>query len=130
MEKFEKLGLSDGLMKIIKERGFTEPSEIQEKSIPLVLEGKDLVACAATGSGKTFAFIVKMLEDKSDDRVQALILTPTRELAVQISSEFAKFAKYNKKNVLAVYGGVSINKQIDLLRTAQVVVITVLNVIL
>jgi superfamily II DNA/RNA helicase len=124
MEKFEKLGLSDGLMKIIKERGFTEPSEIQEKSIPLVLEGKDLVACAATGSGKTFAFIVKMLEDKSDDRVQALILTPTRELAVQISSEFAKFAKYNKKNVLAVYGGVSINKQIDLLRTAQVVVAT------
>ncbi len=124
MEKFKQLGLSDGLMKIIKERGFVEPSEIQEKSIPLVLKGKDLVACAATGSGKTFAFIVKILENKEKNKLQALILTPTRELAVQISSEFARFSKYNKKNVLAVYGGVSINKQIDLLQHAEVVVAT------
>ena len=124
MEKFKQLGLSDGLLEIVKERGFVEPSEIQEKSIPLVLEGKDLVACAATGSGKTFAFIVNILENKEKNGIQALILTPTRELAVQISSEFAKFSKYNHKNVLAVYGGVSINKQIDLLRSAEVVVAT------
>ena len=124
MEKFKQLGLSDGLLKIIKERGYEEPSEIQEKSIPQVLAGKDLVACAATGSGKTFAFIVNILENHERNGIQALILTPTRELAVQISSEFAKFSKYNHKNVLAVYGGVSIGKQIDLLRSADVVVAT------
>jgi len=123
--KFKRLGISEHLLKSIEEHKFEEPSEIQEKSIPLVVEGKDVIATASTGSGKTLAFsaaIVKNCEKKQG--LQTLILTPTRELAEQITRTVGKFSKYKELKVIPVYGGVSINEQIRELKSAEVVVAT------
>ncbi|PIN89066.1 ATP-dependent helicase [Candidatus Pacearchaeota archaeon CG10_big_fil_rev_8_21_14_0_10_32_14] len=123
MEKFTKLNLSENLMRVIKELGFTEPSEIQEKSIPLVLAGKDVLGESATGSGKTLAFGVAIIENlKHGNGVQSLILTPTRELAEQDSTSLKRFSRYNKLNITEVYGGVSIIPQIDRIKHADVIV--------
>lgn len=123
MKKFEELGLSHELLKVLKEEGFTEPSEIQEKTIPILLKGKDLLGGSATGSGKTLAFSVPIIENlKPNQRVQALILTPTRELAEQVADSIKKFSRNKKLNVLAVYGGVSIEPQMRKLAIADVVV--------
>ena len=82
MEKFTKLGLSKELTDVLKQLGFTEPSEIQEKAIPLVLKGKDIIGGSATGSGKTLVFASTIIENLTPSKkIQALILTPTRELA-------------------------------------------------
>ncbi len=122
--KFEEiLGKDNPLLKSIKDRGFEKPSEIQEKTIPIILKGRDIIAGAATGSGKTLAFtaaLSKNVENKPG--IQGLILTPTRELAEQVSKEIADFTKYKKLKVIAVYGGVSINPQINDLRSAHIVV--------
>jgi len=123
MENFRKLGLSEPLLKSIKEQNFEKPSEIQEKSIPLIIEGKDVIAEAATGSGKTLAFasvIIKNLERGKG--IQALVLTPTRELAEQVSEALQKFSKHKHLEITAVYGGVAISPQMRDLRTADVVV--------
>jgi len=123
MEKFRKLGISEAVLKSIQEQNFETPSEIQEKSIPLILEGKDVIAGAATGSGKTLVFasaIIKTAEKGLG--VQALILTPTRELAEQVSTTIQKFSKNKHLEIISVYGGVSINPQMYNLRTADVVV--------
>jgi len=123
MNEFAKLGLSQELLEVIKEEGFEKPSEIQEKSIPIVLKGKDLIGGSATGSGKTLAFSSPIIENlKPNQKVQALILTPTRELAEQVSGSIKKFSKNKRLNVLAVYGGVNIVPQIRRLTTADVVV--------
>jgi len=123
MEKFEKLGLSQEVLKVLKEEGFEKPTEIQEKSIPILLKGKDLVGGSATGSGKTLAFAAPIIENlKPNKRVQALILTPTRELAEQVSESIKKFSKNRRLNVLAVYGGVSIEPQMRKLAITDVVV--------
>ncbi|MFA5857283.1 MAG: DEAD/DEAH box helicase [Candidatus Pacearchaeota archaeon] len=123
MEQFQKLGLSAPLLRVIQEEKFEKPSEIQEKSIPLVLAGKDVIAGASTGSGKTLAFGSAILQNtKKDYGIQALVLTPTRELAEQISQALRKFSKHNPLKILPVYGGVSINNQIDDLEYAEVVV--------
>ncbi len=125
MEKFEKLGLSEPILKVIKKQGFEAPTEVQEKSIPLVLEGKDIVAESATGSGKTLAFSAGILQSTMPTKgIQSLILSPTRELAHQISDEILKFSKNRQLKVALVYGGVSINPQISALRRADVVVAT------
>lgn len=123
MEKFRKLGIIEPILKSIQEEKFEIPSEIQEKAIPLIIEGKDVIAGAATGSGKTLAFaagIIKAVEKGKG--IQALILTPTRELAEQVSNSIIKFSKHQHMNVAAIYGGVSMNPQIWNLRTADVVV--------
>jgi len=123
MEKFRKLGIIEPILKSIQEEKFEIPSEIQEKAIPLIIEGKDVIAGAATGSGKTLAFaagIIKAVEKGKG--IQALILTPTRELAEQDSNSIIKFSKHQHMNVTAIYGGVSMNPQIWNLRTADVVV--------
>jgi len=123
MEKFRQLGLMEPILKSIEEHRFTEPSEIQEKSIPLVLEGHDILAGAATGSGKTLAFGAGIIQNtKPGKGIQALILTPTRELAEQVSQSIEKFAKYNPLRIVPVYGGISINPQMRALETADVVV--------
>ncbi len=123
MKKFEELGLSKNLLNIIKEEGFESPSEIQEKAIPLALAGKDIVGGSATGSGKTLAFSASIIENlKPTRKVQALILTPTRELAEQVSVMIRKFSKNTNLNVLAVYGGVNIESQIRKLALTDVVV--------
>ncbi len=123
MEKFRQLGINESILKVIKEQGFEKPSEIQEKSIPLVLNGKDIIAGASTGSGKTLAFGVRVIEHSEPDfGIQGLILTPTRELAEQITRELKKFSKNKKLNIIPIYGGMPMQKQIDKLESAEIVV--------
>lgn len=126
---FDELGLSEDLLKGIKEMGFEKPSPVQEKAIPVLLSDKtDLVALAQTGTGKTAGFGLPLLELTDPDvrEVQSVILSPTRELANQIAEDLKKFAKYKKGiKVLSVYGGASISGQIkDLRRGVNVVVAT------
>ncbi|MBS3075180.1 DEAD/DEAH box helicase [Candidatus Pacearchaeota archaeon] len=121
--KFKKLGISEHVLKAIEEEKFETPSEIQEKSIPHVLEGKDVIARASTGSGKTLAFGSVIFQDvKKDFGIQALILTPTRELAEQNYKALNKFSKHKPLNIIPVYGGVSLNPQIEDMESAEVVV--------
>jgi len=123
MEKFRKLGLIEPIIKAIQEQKFTEPSEIQEKTIPLILEGKDVIAGAATGSGKTLAFASIIIRDVMPGKgIQALVLTPTRELADQVANAIYSFSEYKDLNICSIYGGVSINPQMSQLRNADVVV--------
>ncbi|MBU2104926.1 MAG: DEAD/DEAH box helicase [Nanoarchaeota archaeon] len=123
MEKFIKLGLSKELTDVLKLTGFKVPSEIQEKTIPLVLAGRDVICGSATGSGKTLVFASSIVENlQKNGSVQALVLTPTRELAEQVADSIKKFSKHKKLNVLPVYGGVSIENQIRFLRNTDVVV--------
>jgi ATP-dependent RNA helicase DeaD len=113
MEKFEKLGLSREVLKTLDNVGITEPTEIQEKTIPLALAGKDIIGGSATGSGKTLAFASPIIENlKTKAGVQALILTPTRELAEQVAESIKKFSEGKKLEILAVYGGIAIEPQI------------------
>src|SRR3989454_6578391 len=123
---FEELGLSAQLLKALSENGFEAPFPIQEAAIPLVLEGKDVVGQAHTGTGKTAAFGLPILQKiKPDGPVQALILAPTRELAVQVATEINRFARYIGTKAVAIYGGQSINMQLDRLRHGvQIVVAT------
>ena len=121
--KFRKLGIIEPIAKAIAEHKIEEPSEIQEKAIPLVIEGKDVIGGSATGSGKTLAFASGIIQNCEKGRgIQALILTPTRELCVQITKALLKFSKYKHLNIASVYGGVSINPQIQQLKVADVVV--------
>ncbi len=126
MEQFETLlGKENPILASIRSRGFREPSEIQWKAIPEVLAGRDVVAGASTGSGKTLAFAVGLIKDaKKDYGVQGLVLTPTRELAEQIVKELTHFSGEKNLDVIAVYGGVSINNQIKELESAEIVVAT------
>jgi ATP-dependent RNA helicase DeaD len=113
MEKFAKLGLSQEVLSVLKSKGFHEPTEIQEKAIPLALAGKDIIGSSATGSGKTLAFASSIIENLKPNRnVQALILTPTRELAEQVAESIRHFSKNKNLSVSAVYGGVDIQRQI------------------
>ena len=123
MKTFEELGLSREFVTILEKDGITIPSEIQEKTIPLVLAGKDVLGGSATGSGKTLAFASGIIENlKRDGNVQALILTPTRELAEQVSNTIAKFSCHKKLKILPVYGGVNIENQIRRIRNSDVIV--------
>ncbi len=124
MEEFEKLlGKENPLLASIKDREFDVPSEIQEKTIPIILEGKDVIAGAATGSGKTLAFAAGLINNIEKGKgIQGLILTPTRELAEQVTSQLLDFSKYKKLKVLAVYGGVSINPQIVQIPHSEIIV--------
>ncbi len=92
--KFRKLGIIEPIAKVIEEEGFEEPSEIQTKTIPLIIEGKDVIAGSATGSGKTLAFAAGIIQHSVKGKgIQALIMTPTRELTVQVAKELSKFSK-------------------------------------
>ena len=123
MEKFKQLGLSQEILNTLENAGFKEPSEIQEKTIPLALAGKDIIGGSATGSGKTLAFACPIIENLIPNRnVQALILTPTRELAEQVADSIRKFARNKKLKVLAIYGGISIESQIRKIPFTDVIV--------
>ena len=129
MNLFEQLGLDEPILKAISDMGFETPSEIQQKAIPTLLaNGADMVALAQTGTGKTAAFGFPLLQlIDTDSRVtQGLILSPTRELCLQIASELRNYAKYLPKvNVVAVYGGASIEEQVrSLKKGAQIIVAT------
>ena len=125
MEQFKKLGICENVLKVISNKKFTEPSEIQKKTIPLVIKGKDIIAGSATGSGKTLAFGAGLIKDtEKNGGLQSLVLTPTRELAEQITGALKEFSYYKKLEVVSVYGGVSIVNQIKKLAYADIVVAT------
>jgi ATP-dependent RNA helicase DeaD len=129
MNTFQDLGLNDDLLQAITDLGFTKPSEVQDKAIPILLESEtDLVALAQTGTGKTAAFGFPMLQkiDISSRTTQGLILSPTRELCLQITNEMKLYGKYCKGlNVVAIYGGASITDQArEVKRGAQIIVAT------
>lgn len=120
---FEELNVSPDIVKGLKEMGLVEPTTIQTKTIPLVREGRDVIGISKTGSGKTAAFGVPILEKiKPREGMQALIIAPIRELSVQITKELRKFGKHKKFSTATVYGGVSINPQIGDIKRADIVV--------
>ena len=125
---FDTMDLSREILRAIEDMGFTAPSTVQARTIPLMMEGADINAIAPTGTGKTVAFGIPMLEyvQLNDDCVQEIVLAPTRELALQIADELTKLAKYIKGCRIAVlYGGQPIPKQINALkRKPQIVVAT------
>ncbi|MCC9016202.1 MULTISPECIES: DEAD/DEAH box helicase [Flavobacterium] len=121
---FEDLSLSKSIQKAVFEEGYLNPTPIQEQSIPIVLSGRDLIGCAQTGTGKTAAFAIPIIHQlhrivgssKKAKQVRALIVTPTRELAVQIGQSFDTYAKYTNLTQLTIFGGVSQNPQVDTLK--------------
>ena len=122
--KFEDLKLIAPIQKAVDIEGYTIPTLIQEKAIPVILEGKDLLGCAQTGTGKTAAFAIPILQmlynDKVHDKwprhIKALILTPTRELAVQIGESLSAYGRFTGLKHAVIYGGVSQITQTSILR--------------
>jgi len=121
---FKDLGLTPAIQKALHEEGYTIPTPIQQQSIPILLKGKDLLGCAQTGTGKTAAFAIPILQQMSlapvDDRgrrkIKSLIVTPTRELATQISVSFGVYGKYTNLKNTVVFGGVKQGSQVEALR--------------
>ena len=125
MNKFRELGATEHLLKALKDKKIEEPTEIQTKAIPLAVAGKDIIAGSATGSGKTLAFASSIVKNcRKGSGIQALIITPTRELCVQVSDALKDFSKYKKLAIVDVYGGVSLERQVVKLRRAEAVVAT------
>ncbi|PKL91281.1 MAG: ATP-dependent RNA helicase [Candidatus Goldiibacteriota bacterium HGW-Goldbacteria-1] len=125
-KKFEELNLSQEILKGVTDMGFEEATSIQSGTIPLMMTGVDLIGQAQTGTGKTAAFGIPLLEmvDAKNKNVQALVMCPTRELAVQVAEEIGKIGKYKKGiKTLAVYGGQPIDRQIRALRAGAQIVI-------
>lgn len=114
---FSKLGLSDPILKAVADVGYKNPTEIQKQAIPIILSGRDLMAAAQTGTGKTASFVLPLLEklnteDEMRSRsIRALILVPTRELALQVEANVAQYAKYLNVSSLVIYGGVDSDAQ-------------------
>jgi ATP-dependent RNA helicase DeaD len=129
MQSFETLGLSGEIVEAVRKLGFEQPTPVQAKAIPVLLKGdQDVVALAQTGTGKTAAFGLPLIEliDDFDKSTQALVLAPTRELCLQITSDFEKFSSSVKSlNIVSVYGGASISDQIrKVKRGTQIIVAT------
>ena len=128
---FEQLGLIEPILKALKREGYTEPTPIQQQAIPVVLQGKDILGLAQTGTGKTAAFAIPMLQlfckEQSATRgyrhIRSLILTPTRELAVQISESFASYGRYTGIKHEVIFGGVSQHTQTIALRNGTDILI-------
>lgn len=121
---FEDLSLSKSIQRAVFEEGYTSPTPIQEKAIPFILAGKDLVGCAQTGTGKTAAFAIPIIHNlhrmvgssKKTKQIRCLVVTPTRELAVQIGESFDTYGKYTNLRQLTIFGGVSQVPQVDQLK--------------
>lgn len=125
MENFKKLGIDEDVLKVLSEKNFEKPSEIQEKSIPIALEGHDIIAGSETGSGKTLAFGSPIIKNTTKSgKTNALILTPTRELAEQVAKSLEEFSKYKNLEVVPIYGGVSMTNQVKKLTYADIIVAT------
>ncbi|WP_348822236.1 DEAD/DEAH box helicase [Flavobacterium aestuarii] len=128
---FEDLSLSKSIQKAVFEEGYTQATPIQEQSIPVVLAGRDLIGCAQTGTGKTAAFAIPIIHQlhrivgssKKAKVIRALVVTPTRELAVQIGQSFDTYGKYTNLTQLTLFGGVSQNPQVDALKNGVDIVI-------
>jgi superfamily II DNA/RNA helicase len=113
---FESLGLSAPVLQAVSEKGYTTPTPIQEKAIPIVLMGRDILGCAQTGTGKTASFVLPMIDILAEGRgkmrmPRSLILEPTRELAAQVAENFDIYGKYNKLSMALLIGGVSFDDQ-------------------
>ncbi|MEW8994033.1 DEAD/DEAH box helicase [Clostridium sp.] len=123
--KFEELGLKDSILKSINDLNFENPSDIQEKSIPVSLQGYDIIGQAQTGTGKTLAFGAPILSNMGPKggAIQTLILAPTRELAIQVSEELSKLCKYEKYKILPIYGGQSFDRQLAALKRGVDIVV-------
>lgn len=127
MATFEEFGLSNEVLQAVKEAGFREPSPIQAESIPLILQGNDIVAQAQTGTGKTAAFGLSAISkmDARSSQVQMLVITPTRELATQVSDELYSLGRPSGVRTVTIYGGSSYSRQLDQIkRGASIVVAT------
>nr|WP_312578416.1 DEAD/DEAH box helicase [Sedimentibacter sp.] len=122
---FIELGINEEIITILKKNGITTPTPIQEKCIDIIKNKSDVIAQAQTGTGKTLAFLIPIFENISPDKdvIQALILTPTRELAIQITDEAMKLKKANVLNILSAYGGKDISAQISKLKRGIHIVI-------
>ena len=123
--RFEDLGLTEPTLKAIGELGYEEPTPIQARTINYMFEGADVIAQAQTGTGKTAAFALPIIEklDRTTRTPQALVLTPTRELAMQVAEAFHSYGKYQRISILPVYGGQPIERQLRVLdRGVQIVV--------
>jgi ATP-dependent RNA helicase RhlE len=122
--QFRELGLNKPIVRAVAESGYENPTLVQEKTIPLVLEKKDIIVSAQTGTGKTAAFalpILQQLFDRQDaskkgKKIRALIISPTRELAIQIEENFQKYSKFTNLRTGIIYGGISFEPQKDMLR--------------
>ncbi len=121
---FKELGIIEPILDALKAEGYTQPTPIQEQSIPILLQGKDLLGCAQTGTGKTAAFAIPILQFLYLDRqrnggprkIRTLIITPTRELAIQIGESFSTYGKFTGIRNTVIFGGVKQNPQTDALR--------------
>jgi ATP-dependent RNA helicase DeaD len=122
---FKDLNLSENIERAVEEMGFEEPTPIQSQSIPYLMEGKDVIGQAQTGTGKTAAFGIPALEmlDVKSKKVQVVVLCPTRELANQVAEEMSKLAKYQNTKMLPIYGGQPIDRQIKALKRGVHIVI-------
>src|ERR1700752_3497548 len=122
---FAELGLSEQTLQALKDVGYESPSPIQEQAIPPLLEGKDVIGQAQTGSGKTAAFGLPMLEyvDPTEDEPQALVLTPTRELCIQVTQALRAYGARKGVDVVAVFGGAPIRSQSSQLRAGGHIVV-------
>ncbi len=118
MKTFAEFGLEPKVLQAITELGFEESTPIQDKSIPVALTGSDLIGQAQTGTGKTAAFGIPLISKipVSEDRIVALIMTPTRELAIQVAEEIGKLSRYKGTRSLPIYGGQDIGRQIRALK--------------
>lgn len=129
-EEFTALGLNPDIVRAVTEKGYTKPTPIQEKAIPYILMGRDLLGCAQTGTGKTASFTLPMIEILSQGRAKArmprsLVLAPTRELAAQVAENFITYGKYHKLNMALLIGGETMDEQIKKLdRGVDVVIAT------
>ncbi|MDU4962208.1 MAG: DEAD/DEAH box helicase [Sporomusaceae bacterium] len=127
MEKFKQLGISDLITQSLNNMGFEEPTPIQEKAIEPAMRGLDLIGQAQTGTGKTAAYGIPLIEkmQAASEKVQGLVLTPTRELAIQVAEELNKIAQYTDVHTLPIYGGQDIERQIrGLKKRPQIIVAT------
>jgi ATP-dependent RNA helicase RhlE len=122
---FKALGLSDEVVQAATDAGYTEPTPIQSEAIPLVLRGRDIIGLAQTGTGKTAAFTLPLVSTLlgGPRRTRAVVLTPTRELCVQVEEAVHKYARHSELDVLAVYGGVAVEPQTKALRAGVDVVV-------
>jgi ATP-dependent RNA helicase DeaD len=127
MTKFKDLGLSESTLEALSHLGYASPTPIQEQAIPPLLDGRDVIGQAQTGTGKTAAFGLPMVEyaDPNDPNVQALVLTPTRELCIQVTQALRAYGQRKGLNVVAIFGGAPIRDQAARLKDSQIVVGTV-----
>src|SRR3989338_3314318 len=120
---FYGLGIAPGLLEVLDKLRFKVPTPIQHKAIPIAIEGKDIIGIAQTGTGKTLAFGIPMIQQLAQKRGRGLVLVPTRELAIQVNEALAKFAPILKMKTAVLIGGESMHLQIQSLRNDPRIII-------